>query len=100
MMSREITITIDGRECKGTFGETILEIARGNGIYIPTMCYLTKVLPIASCRMCVVEVEGVDGFILSCQEKATDGAVISTNSGELYRERQNIHETLQCEPPT
>jgi len=87
---KPITITMDGKECKGFFGQTILEIARENGIYIPTMCYLTKVLPIASCRMCVVNVEGVDGFILSCQERATNGAVVTTNSPELYRERQNI----------
>ena len=51
-----ITITIDGKECQGNYGDTILKIARANGVYIPTMCYLSKVEPIASCRMCVVEV--------------------------------------------
>jgi len=87
---KPITVTIDGKECQSTFGKTILEIARENDIYIPTMCYLTKVQPIASCRMCVVNVEGVEGMILSCQEKAVDGAVITTNNSELYQERQNI----------
>ena len=85
-----MTVTIDGKACQGVFGETILEIARANGLYIPTMCYLTKVLPIASCRMCVVEVEGVEGMILSCQERAVDGAVVHTQNEDLYRERQNI----------
>jgi NADH-quinone oxidoreductase subunit G len=75
---KAITVTIDGKVCESTFGKTILDIARENDIYIPTMCYLTKVQPIASCRMCIVDVEGVDGMILSCQEKATDGAVIVT----------------------
>jgi len=99
---KDITLTIDGKKCKGKFGQTILEIARENDIYIPTMCYLTKVLPIASCRMCVVEVEGVDGMILSCQEKALDGAVITTNNDSLFKERQNImklydvNHPLQC----
>jgi NADH-quinone oxidoreductase subunit G len=87
---KPITVTIDGKTCKSTFGKTILEIARENGIYIPTMCYLTKVQPIGSCRMCVVNVEGVEGMILSCQEKAVDGAVVTTSSSELYQERQNI----------
>jgi len=87
---KPITVTIDGKECKSTFGKTILEIARENDIYIPTMCYLTKVQPIGSCRMCVVNVEGVDGMILSCQEKAVDGAVITTNNDALFKERQNI----------
>ena len=97
-----ITVTIDGVSCKGSFGQTILEIARANDIYIPTMCYLTKVSPITACRMCVVDVEGVDGTVLSCQEKAVDGAVVTTNNEELYRHRQNImkmydvNHPLQC----
>ncbi len=96
---REITVTIDGREIKTEWGKTILEVARENGIYIPTMCYLTKVEPIASCRMCVVNVEGVDGMILSCQEKAVDGAVINTNTQELWRERQKIMELYDVNHP-
>ena len=97
-----INVTIDGKSCSGVFGQTILEIARENDIYIPTMCYLTKTLPIASCRMCIVDVEGVDGAILSCQEKATNGAVISTNNEELFKERQsimklyNVNHPLEC----
>jgi len=96
---KSISITIDGKECKGIFGQTILDIARENEIYIPTMCYLTKVLPIASCRMCVVDVEGVDGLILSCQEKAVDGAVITTQNAELYKERQNIMKLYNVNHP-
>jgi len=96
---KEITVTINGRECKSTFGKTILEIARENDIYVPTMCYLTKVLPIGSCRMCVVEVEGVEGMILSCQEKATDGAVITTENEALYQERQNIMKLYNVNHP-
>ena len=92
-------VTIDGKVCKSTFGKTILEIARENDIYVPTMCYLTKVQPIASCRMCIVEVEGVDGMILSCQEKATDGAVINTNNDEIYTERQNIMKLYNVNHP-
>ncbi|HIP61672.1 MAG TPA: 2Fe-2S iron-sulfur cluster binding domain-containing protein [Sulfurovum sp.] len=88
--TKAITVTIDGKECQAEFGQTILEIARANGLYIPTMCYLTKVEPIASCRMCVVEVEGVEGMILSCQERAVDGAVVKTDSDELYQQRQSI----------
>ncbi|NPA61793.1 MAG: 2Fe-2S iron-sulfur cluster binding domain-containing protein [Epsilonproteobacteria bacterium] len=99
MKRRDITITIDGKECKGKFGQTILEIAREHGIYIPTMCYLTKTLPIASCRMCVVDVKGVDGFILSCQEKAVDGIEVNTNTPELFKERQNIMKLYNVNHP-
>jgi NADH-quinone oxidoreductase subunit G len=98
---KEISITLDGKEYKGISGQTILEIARENDVYIPTMCYLTKVTPIASCRMCTVEVEGV-GKVLGCQEKAVNGAIITTNSDELFHHRQNImkmynvNHPLQC----
>ena len=96
---KPITITIDGKECRSEFGKTILEIARENDIYIPTMCYLTKVLPIASCRMCVVEVEGVEGMILSCQEKAVDGIKVTTDSPQLFKERQNIMKLYDVNHP-
>jgi len=98
-LGKEITITIDGKVCKSTFGKTILQIARENGIYIPTMCYLSKVKPIGSCRMCIVDVEGVDGAILSCQEKAVDGAVITTNNQDLFHERQNIMKLYNVNHP-
>lgn len=98
-LGKEITVTINGKTCKSTFGKTILEIARENGIYIPTMCYLTKTLPIASCRMCIVDVDGVEGPILSCQEKATDGAVVTTQSAELFKERQNIMKLYNVNHP-
>ncbi len=98
-IGKAITITIDGKVCKSEFGKTILQIARENDIYIPTMCYLTKVKPIASCRMCVVNVEGVEGAILSCQEKAVDGAVITTNNVQLYKERQNIMKLYNVNHP-
>ena len=97
-----INFSIDGQAVTGEKGETILDVARREGIYIPTMCYLAKTTPNASCRMCVVEVEGVEGFILSCNTPATEGANISTNSDELFNERQNImklynvNHPLQC----
>ncbi len=97
--AKAINVTIDGKSCSAIYGQTILEIARENDIYIPTMCYLTKTLPIASCRMCIVDVEGVDGAILSCQEKATDGAVITTNNQELFQERQNIMKLYNVNHP-
>ena len=99
---KPISITIDGKVCDGVYGETILQIARKNDIYIPTMCYLPKVSPIASCRMCAVKVVGVDGNILSCQEKAVNGAVVTTNNDELTHHRTNImklydvNHPLQC----
>jgi len=94
-----ISIKINGKDCQGKSGDTILNIARANDIYIPTMCYLTKVEPIASCRMCVVDVEGVDGMILSCQEKAVNGAIITTSTPEIEKQRQNIMKLYDVNHP-
>jgi len=96
---KTVTLTIDGKEVTVEWGATILQAARAHGIYIPTMCYLSKVEPIGSCRMCVVEVDGVDGMILSCQEKATEGAVVRTQSPELFTERQNIMKLYDVNHP-
>ena len=53
-----IRLTIDGKEIVTREGNTILEAAREGGIAIPTLCYHERLSPIASCRLCVVEVEG------------------------------------------
>ncbi len=101
-MSKMIQFTIDGRQVTAAKGESILQVARREGIYIPTMCYLAKTSPSASCRMCVVEAEGVDGFVLSCNTPPTEGIAITSDSQELYSERQsimkmyNVNHPLQC----
>jgi NADH-quinone oxidoreductase subunit G len=97
-----ITLEIDGKKVKAFKNETILQAARRNGFYIPTMCYLPKVKPIASCRMCVVDIDGMEDPILSCQERVVEGIKVQTNSEELTKHRQNImrlydvNHPLQC----
>ena len=90
---------IDNREVYANEGESILQVARRHGLYIPTMCYLTKVKPISSCRLCVVEVEGVDGFILSCQTPPTENAKVTTDSKDLFKYRQNIMKLYDVNHP-
>ncbi len=94
-----VRVYIDGKELKAQKGETILQVARREGIYIPTMCYLTKVKPIESCRLCVVEVEGVDGFVLSCQTPVVPDIKVTTNSPKLFEHRQNIMKLYDVNHP-
>jgi len=94
-----IKLIIDGQKIEAKKGDTILQAARRAGLYIPTMCYLTKVKPIASCRLCVVEVKGADGFILSCQAPVLDGMDVRTNSIELFSHRQNIMKLYDVNHP-
>lgn len=101
-MNNIINFKINGISVEAKNGESILQVARRQGVYIPTMCYLAKTTPNASCRMCVVEVEGLDGFVLSCNTPPVEGAEIITDSDSLYKERQNImklynvNHPLQC----
>ena len=81
---------INGKEVIAKKGETILDVARKYDIYIPTMCYISKVSPIASCRLCVVDIDGVDGHVLSCQTPPTEGIKVTTDSSDLFKYRQNI----------
>jgi NADH-quinone oxidoreductase subunit G len=85
-----INFTINGRPVTAQRGETILNVARREEIYIPTMCYLEKTTPCASCRLCSVEAEGVDGFVLSCNTPPTEGLAVWTDSDALHKERTNI----------
>ena len=98
-MEKMIQFTIDGISVEAKRGETILQVARKNGLYIPTMCYISKTTPCASCRMCVVEAEGVSGFILSCNTPPTEGIAIKTNSQELETERTNIMKLYDVNHP-
>ena len=61
-----ITLTIDGIRVETNEGSTILEAAASAGIRIPTLCYLKEVNEIGSCRVCVVEVEGMEKLVPSC----------------------------------
>ena len=85
-----INFKINGRPVTAERGETIINVARREDIYIPTMCYIEKTSPCASCRLCSVEVEGHDGFVLSCNTPPTEGINVITDSDELQTERTNI----------
>ncbi len=86
----EVKISLNGVEISAKKNDTILQAARKAGVYIPTLCYLPKCEPIASCRLCVVEAENQEGLILACQTKVIDGLTIKTNSDKLEKERQKI----------
>ncbi len=94
-----VELEINGKKVEAFKDETILQVARRHGIYIPTMCYLSKVKPIASCRMCVVDIEGMDDPVLSCQERVVGGIKVTTDSESLYTYRQNIMKLYDVNHP-
>lgn len=90
----EVKIVIDGKELIANAGDTILTVARANGIVIPTLCYLKDINEPASCRVCVVEVEGMPKLVTSCSTKVRDGMVIKTNTGRVLSARKKAMELL------
>lgn len=89
-----IRMNINGIEVKGTSDQTILQIARENGIEIPTLCYDERVEIYGSCGLCVVEVEGVPKLLRSCATKASDGMIIKTNTKRTKESRKTALELL------
>ncbi len=84
------SITINDRIYEINEGDTILKVARNNGIDIPTLCFMEGVSDIGMCRLCVVEAEGFDNFLPACRTKALDGMVIRTESEEINAYRKEM----------
>ena len=83
-----VTLTIDGQKVTVPAGTTILDAAKLVSIKIPTLCYLREVNEIGACRICVVEVEGLDQLVPSCTTKVQDGMVVHTCSDRVKRTRR------------
>jgi formate dehydrogenase alpha subunit len=88
--AKDVTIVMDGNSVTVPAGTTILSTARDNGVYIPTLCYLKKLNPIGSCRICSVEVEGLSDPIMSCVTPVSEGMKVTTQSDKLTTYRQDM----------
>lgn len=89
-----VNITIDGRQLKVRAGTTIMEAAAQCGIPIPRLCYLKGINEIAACRVCVVELEGKEKLITSCNNVVAEGMVLYTNSPKVRRHRKKTVELI------
>ena len=80
------TIIIDGKEIKAPRGANLLWTALDNGFYIPNLCSIRDVTqPLASCRLCFVELEGQKGPVTACTQMVSDGMVVSLTSPTITR---------------
>lgn len=75
-----INILLNGHPCTAPEGATILEAARLNAVHIPHLCYLKDINEIGACRLCSVEVEGLDKLIPACDNVVREGMVIRTDT--------------------
>lgn len=83
-----VNLTINNINVSVEEGTTILQAAKKAGIEIPTLCYLKEINEIGACRVCVVEVEGVDRCVTACNNKVSEGMVVYTNSRKVRMTRK------------
>lgn len=83
-----VTVTIDGKQMTVDENLTILQAARQAGIVIPTLCYLEGLNEIGACRLCVVEVAGMNRLVSSCNTKVQEGMVVATNTEKVRAARK------------
>lgn len=85
-MSDMVNLTIDGRQVKARPGQKLLWAALENGIYIPHLCAIEEELrPNASCRLCFVEIEGINHPVTSCTRTVEENMVVKTRSPRVDR---------------
>ena len=83
-----VNLTINNKKVQVPEGTTILAAAAQVGIKIPTLCYLKEINEIASCRICVVEIEGKETLVASCNTVVEEGMVVYTNSYKAQHARR------------
>jgi formate dehydrogenase alpha subunit len=94
-----VSLTIDGRNVTVAKGTTILDAAAQLGIRIPTLCWLQKVSPTGACRICAVEVEGVERPMTACNTPVKEGIAVTTQSERLATIRRKVVELLLVNHP-
>jgi len=94
-MEEKVTFTIDQKEYYSKAGKYIVEAARENGVFIPTLCNLKGVIPAGSCRVCTVKVNG--RHLTACTTPVAEGMEIENDTTELNDRRCAVIELLFTE---
>lgn len=96
-MSNVVTLKINDKDVSGRDDETILDIARENGIYIPTLCHLEGLSDVGACRLCMVEIKGSNKMQPACVTTIQEGMEVTTETPILVEHRKMITEMLFVE---
>jgi NADH dehydrogenase/NADH:ubiquinone oxidoreductase subunit G len=92
-------ITIDGRPLTLEKPVSILEAARLAGVDIPTLCWHPRVSVLGACRLCMIEVVGMNRLLAACTTRVADKMEILTDTPALRKVRQTMLELLLCQHP-
>ena len=89
-----VKLKINNVEIEAKEGSTILEAARANNIYIPTLCYLKDLTGTGACRVCQVEVKGARTLCAACIYPVSEGMEVFTNSKKALDARRSVVELI------
>jgi predicted molibdopterin-dependent oxidoreductase YjgC len=98
-MIMTVRLTIDGKMIEASDGERLLEVARQNGLTIPTLCYHRDLTPTGNCRICVVEVQGQRFLQAACVTNVWEGMVVQTHSERVMHSRRLTLELMLANHP-
>ncbi len=107
--SKAVMLTINGQETKAKEGESILQTAWRNRLYIPALCAHPDLEPAGTCNLCLVEVEGKPDLVKACQTQVSKGMAVRTDSPAIREARlaamkrilaRHPHACLVCERRT
>ena len=91
------TLLIDGKTISADENATVLAAAADNGITIPTLCHLDGLGDVGACRICLVEVKGVNKLLPACTTRVAEGLEVTTDSERLRKYRRMTLELLFAE---
>src|ERR1700733_11417276 len=91
--------TIDGREVPVPAGTSVLRAAAEAGVSIPKLCATDLLEAFGSCRMCLVQVEGMKGFPASCTTPVTEGMKVTTQNDKIGNIRRGVMELYISDHP-
>ena len=89
-MKKTRVIHLDGKPVAFEPGETVLEVAEREGVYIPTLCHDPRLDPAGACRTCLVEVEGSRRLVPACAHKASENMVVTSANERIHRHRKTL----------
>jgi formate dehydrogenase major subunit len=98
-LDETVTVEIDGLPVTVKAGSTVMRAARESGVDVPKLCATDNMKPFGSCRLCVVEIEGRNGYPASCHTVVEEGMKIRTQTDALAKLRRNVMELYISDHP-
>ncbi|MCD8367151.1 MAG: [FeFe] hydrogenase, group A [Clostridiales bacterium] len=95
-----VSLKINNRSIEVPEGTTILDATRLAGCPVPTLCYLKGINEIAACRVCIVEIKGIDHLVTSCNNAVTEGMEVYTNTAKVREARKTNVELIMSQHHT